>query len=59
LSDAAMKEAFYWGVLFLYFVLHGPGPISVDGLLRYLIRRRQETGIAEGDVPSPAALHGR
>jgi len=59
LSDAAMKEAFYWGVLFLYFVLHGPGPISADGLLRYLIRRRQATGIAEGDVPSPAALHGR
>lgn len=58
-SEAALQEAFYWGVLFLYLVLHGPGLLSVDALLRYLIRRRRATGIADGDVPSPAALHGR
>jgi putative oxidoreductase len=40
LSEAALQEAFYWGILFLYFVLHGPGLLSVDALLRYLIRRR-------------------
>ncbi len=59
LSEAALQEAFYWGILFLYFVLHGPGLLSVDALLRYLIRRRQATSIADGDVSSHAALHGR
>ncbi len=39
LSEAALQEAFYWGVLFLYFVLHGPGLLSADGLLQYLVRR--------------------
>lgn len=43
LSEAALKEAFYWGILFLYFVLHGPGLISMDALLGWLIRRRQTT----------------
>jgi len=43
LSDAALQEAFYWGVLFLYLVLHGPGLLSADTLLRYLIRRRQSS----------------
>jgi len=57
LSEAALQEAFYWGALFLYLVLHGPGLLSVDALLRYLIRRRQATNIADGDVSSPAALH--
>ncbi len=41
LSEAALQEAFYWGILFLYFILHGPGLLSVDALLQYLIRRRQ------------------
>ena len=40
LSDAALQEAFYWNILFLYFVLHGPGRLSADGLLKYLYRRR-------------------
>jgi len=57
LSDAAMKEAFYWGVLFLYFVLHGPGLISLDALLRYLYRRRQATGGAEEGVSVEAARY--
>lgn len=56
LSDAAMKEAFYWGILFLYFVLHGPGLLSADALLRYLIRRRQATSGADEDVPSHTAF---
>jgi putative oxidoreductase len=40
LSDAARQEAFYWGILFLYFVLHGPGLLSADAFLRYAARRR-------------------
>lgn len=58
LSEAALQEAFYWGILFLYFVLHGPGLLSADALLRYLVRRRQGTSIADGDVSSHTALHG-
>lgn len=57
LSEAALQEAFYWGILFLYFVLHGPGLLSADALLRYLIRRRQATSDADEDVSSHAALH--
>ncbi len=56
LSEAALQEAFYWGILFLYFVLHGPGLLSVDALLRYLIRRRHATSDADEDVPSHAPL---
>ncbi|MBP6264048.1 MAG: DoxX family protein [Nitrospira sp.] len=41
LSEAATQEAFYWGILFLYFVLHGPGLISMDALLDRVYRRRQ------------------
>jgi putative oxidoreductase len=41
LSEAALQEAFYWGILFLYFVLHGPGLLSADALLSYLLRRRK------------------
>ena len=58
LSEAALQEAFYWGILFLYFVLHGPGLLSADTLLRYLVRRRQGTSIVHEDVPSQAAHHG-
>ena len=54
LSEAALQEAFYWGVLFLYFVLHGPGLLSVDALVQYLVRRRQTSRlsvhVAEGIV---------
>ncbi|MFY4730937.1 DoxX family protein, partial [Nitrospira sp. BLG_2] len=46
LSEAALQEAFYWGILFLYFVLHGPGLLSTDALLRHLYQRRQRAGIA-------------
>jgi putative oxidoreductase len=41
LSEAALQESFYWGILFLYFVLHGPGLLSADTLLRKLYRRRR------------------
>lgn len=57
LSEAALQEAFYWGVLFLYLVLHGPGLLSADALLRYLIRRRRATSIADEEVSAHAALH--
>ena len=57
LSEAALQEAFYWGILFLYFVLHGPGLLSADALLRYLVRRRQGTRIADEEVSPHAALH--
>lgn len=59
LSEAALQEAFYWGILFLYFVLHGPGLLSVDALLQYLVRRRQamsgaDEAIAKQAVPRSA-----
>ncbi len=41
LSEAALKEAFYWGILLMYLFLHGPGFFSVDTLLGYLFRRRK------------------
>lgn len=56
LSEAALQEAFYWGILFLYLFLHGPGLISVDALLRYIVRRRQSINSADEDVSSHAAL---
>lgn len=56
LSEAALQESFYWGVLFLYLVLHGPGLISVDALIGHLIRRRQSKSGAGENVPSQAAL---
>ena len=58
LSEAALQEAFYWGVLFLYLVLHGPGLLSVDALLQYLIRRRPaKNGVGE-DLSKQTVLHG-
>ncbi|MDR4467256.1 MAG: DoxX family protein [Nitrospira sp.] len=41
LSEAAVQEAFYIGILFLYFVLHGPGLLSADAVLQYLVGRKQ------------------
>lgn len=58
LSEAALQEAFYWGILFLYFVLHGPGLLSADALLGFLIRRKQATSSADEVASSHAALHG-
>jgi len=58
LSEAALQESFYWGIFFLYFVLHGPGLLSADALLRYLFRRRQSTNIADEDVSKQAACAG-
>jgi putative oxidoreductase len=40
-SEAALQEAFYIGILFLYFVLHGPGLLSADTLLSHLLQGRQ------------------
>jgi len=57
LSEAALQEAFYWGILFLYFVLHGPGLISVDASLEYLIRRRQVMSETDAAVSKPPVLH--
>lgn len=59
LSEAALQESFYWGVLFLYLVLHGPGLLSVDALLRYLVRRKKLINIADEDVSSQAVLHSK
>ena len=58
LSEAALQESFYWGVLFLYLVLHGPGLLSVDTLLRHLYRRQQLTNSPAEDVSNQAALRG-
>jgi|CXWL01.1.fsa_nt_gi putative oxidoreductase len=57
LSEAALQEAFYWGVLFLYFVLHGPGLISLDALLNRFYRRRQAMRIANEVVYKQPAPH--
>ncbi|MEK6804967.1 MAG: DoxX family protein [Nitrospirota bacterium] len=57
LSEAAIQEAFYWGVLFLYFVLHGPGLISVDALLDRVYRRRQAMSSANEAVYKQPVPH--
>lgn len=58
LSEAALQEAFYWGILFLYFVLHGPGLLSADALLRYLIRRKGSVDMDDKVAPKGTALPG-
>jgi putative oxidoreductase len=58
LSEAALQEAFYWGILFLYFVLHGPGLISVDALLDHFYRRRQTPRVIDGGASPQPAAHG-
>lgn len=57
LSEAALQEAFYWGVLFLYLVLHGPGLISVDALLDRFYRRRQAMSSADDAVSKESVRH--
>jgi putative oxidoreductase len=57
LSEAALQEAFYWGLLFLYFVLHGPGLLSADALLRHLIRRRQSRSDTEHNLSEQTVPH--
>lgn len=58
LSEAALQEAFYWGILFLYFVLHGPGLISMDALLGRFYRQRQTTRVIDGDISPQPGAHG-
>ncbi len=57
LSEAAIQEAFYWGILFLYFVLHGAGLISVDALLDRFCRRRQAMSIANKAIDKQPVPH--
>ncbi|MBX3235892.1 MAG: DoxX family protein [Nitrospiraceae bacterium] len=60
LSAAALQEAFYWGILFLYLVLHGPGRLSADGLLQMLYRRRQRSAnVADGLILAQAPQRAR
>ena len=59
LSEAALQEAFYWGILFLYFVLHGPGLISMDALLERFYRRRHAISIANEAATNSPSLTGR
>ena len=59
LSEAALQEAFYWGILFLYFFLHGPGLFSADALLRYLYRRKHADRGGEEEVSVQAAFPGK
>ncbi len=58
LSEAATQEAFYWSVLFLYLILHGPGLLSVDALVQYLVRRWQSKRGADEDLSKQTVLHG-
>jgi putative oxidoreductase len=55
LSEAALQEAFYWGILFLYLFLHGPGLLSGDALLRYLIGRRRSSNASDENVSKQPA----
>ena len=57
LSEAALQEAFYWGILFLYFVLHGPGSISVDALLDRFYRKRHPMSITNEAVYEQPVPH--
>jgi len=57
LSDAALQEAFYMGILFLYFVLHGPGLLSADTLLCHLIQRRQSKSDTEHNLSEQTVPH--
>ncbi|MDP3090628.1 MAG: DoxX family protein [Nitrospira sp.] len=57
LSEAALQEAFYWGILFLYFVLHGPGLISVDALLDRFYRRRHTMSPTNAAIPKQPVFH--
>lgn len=57
LSEAALQEAFYWAVLFLYVVLHGPGLISVDDLLDRIYRRRHARRTTDTAVPKQPVVH--
>jgi putative oxidoreductase len=54
LSEAALQEAFYWGILFLYLVLHGPGLLSADALLRYLTGRKRASKLCDDNVSKHA-----
>jgi putative oxidoreductase len=58
LSEAALQEAFYWNILFLYFVLHGPGRLSADALLRHLTGRRRSKTATEHYAQDPPVSHG-
>lgn len=58
LSEAALQEAFYWGMLFLYFVLHGPGLLSVDALLDRFYQRRRTTRVIDSAAPPQPDAHG-
>lgn len=57
LSEAALQEAFYWDILFLYFVLHGPGRLSVDALLESLTKERATTCLSEDDGSKRTISH--
>jgi putative oxidoreductase len=58
LSEAALQESFYWGILFLYLVLHGPGLLSADALLEYLVRRNGQVDMDDTVEPRGTALPG-
>lgn len=58
LSEAALQEAFYWGMLFLYFVLHGPGLVSVDALLDRFYQRRRTTRVIDSAASPQPDAHG-
>ncbi|MBX3326602.1 MAG: DoxX family protein [Nitrospira sp.] len=56
-SEAALQEAFYIGILFLYFVLHGPGHLSADTLLSHLIQGRQSKRNAKLNLSDHTITH--
>lgn len=56
-SEAALQEAFYIGILFLYFVLHGPGHLSADTLLSHFIQGRQSKSNAKRNLSDHTIIH--
>ena len=51
LSPGGLKDHFYWGFLLLVPLLHGPGKLSVDHLIRYFLGKTSE-------LPSDRAVRG-
>lgn len=48
LSEVGRKDHFYWGLLLLVFLLHGPGKISVDYFIRrYFFGQRNAVEVRE------------
>lgn len=46
LSESGLRDHYFWGILLLLFLFHGPGKLSVD----YFIRKRRMKNPATPEV---------